>query len=306
MATNLRDWLFRLQKEPAESLEDLPAEDLASPELVKLGPHSPPTAARGAAAAPGAPAAAVGDGGSNGSALPLSSSSPLASNSPEKPAGQPDDQDSTAADEAPAAAAPAASGSGSWGDYLPTWLPSRAGGPQPNHQQHQQQQQDGPAALDRQPSATSWRAYLPTGDSLVPSIDGSSGGAVLGQWASAAQHGLVTAYHETAEQLGAAGSRLGAAGSTAVGASVLGAAVGGLVAGPLGAAGGAKAGAALVAAGAVGGVAVSKAIGRHQEGGSVEEHELQPTRLGNGGRELHPTTDSSVDAAAAAPPADGA
>lgn len=258
-----------------------------------------------AAAAVAAPPAAADD-----APLPVSSSSPLpALASPEKPGEQHD-----------VAASSDAAASG-WLPSVAAWLPSSrvapaAGGdqqPQPQQLEQQPQQQEA-----HQPAPkTSWADYLPAASSLplLPRLLGSGGqsapavhvpagglpatndgaatpatantsssggsGSLLGL-ASAAQHQLTAACHQAAEQLGSVGS-------TAVGASLLGATVGGICAGPLGAAAGAKSGAAWVAAGALGGAAVrqlkdgSHVAGAAADGGPVER-ELQAIRSsGSGG-----------------------
>ena len=278
-----------------------------------------PQALAGAAAA--AAAAAAAD-----DALPVSSSSSLpALSSPEKPKLQQDlDASSRAAD-----------GSG-WLPSMAAWLPTRAssvaGGQQEQQEQRTAQQQD-----QQQPGAQpSWRDYLPSANLLpLPSLLGGSGGtsaapapalqtsdgpptsaaaptvqpagdssqdgsSLLG-WAAAAPHQLASACHQAAHQLGTVGS-------TAVGASLLGATVGGIVAGPLGAAAGAKSGAAWVAAGALGGAAVQRLKdGIHPAEPAAQERELQAIMSSGSRSRSSAGVDGAGDGsqALAAPGADG-
>lgn len=257
---------FRKAEEPPQ-LEDLASVLADGPELLPGNPSSPgrhgvsaggagasAQQALAASAPPPAAAAAADD------PLPVSSGSALpALASPEKS----NQQD-----------APSSAAAGSWLPSVAAWLPSRAVSVAGSTQEEEQQEQQQPTAH------SSWRDYLPS-TTLLPlsSLLGGSGGSshatslpenaasqaaapaaadasshdgtgLLG-WAAAAPHQLASAYHQAAHQLGSVGS-------TAVGASLLGATVGGICAGPLGAAAGAKSGAAWVAAGALSGAAVRR------------------------------------------------
>lgn len=289
-------WFRKAEEEPPQ-LEDLASVLAEGPELLPGNPSSPgrhgvsaggagasAQQALAASAPPPAAAAAADD------PLPVSSGSALpALASPEKS----NQQD-----------APSSAAAGSWLPSVAAWLPSRAASVAGSTQEEEEQQEQ------QQPTAhSSWRDYLPS-TTLLPlsSLLGGSGGSshatslpenaaaqaaapaaadasshdgtgLLG-WAAAAPHQLASAYHQAAHQLGSVGS-------TAVGASLLGATVGGICAGPLGAAAGAKSGAAWVAAGALSGAAVRRLRdGGHPAGAAAQdaplERELQAIKASSG------------------------
>ena len=285
-----KGWWSLVNRGTGEQLEDL--------EAILNEPEPTPAASRATAAAA---AAEPGD------VLPVSSNSPFPrlAESPDKlgrlaAAGPPPTTTTAAAAAAAAAAAGQPTGTSAWASYLPSvtaWLPSTAA--RPGVQQQEQQA----AAVSREQGA-SWRSHAPglgegssaaalaspPGHAAAPGAndvpqpgsrhDDSSqalaAGTALTAWALQAQQQLSAACHATAQQLAAAGT-------TAVGVSVLGAAVGGVLAGPLGMAAGAKSGAAIVAAGAVGGAAVKQLAlgGIHPAAlvpaaGGRQEREMQP------------------------------